>query len=138
MKRVLMCICLLRMSDAIESAGGEAPQPEVDNAVCPPPSVDELPTAPVQEVSEPIAEAPIADAPGSWPVEASVEETPAEDVPVANPPVEEETFLEKVEDKLEAIGEEIKEGVEHVVEEVKEFFEGKEENTTTDTPSEEV
>jgi len=105
MKRVLMCICLLRMSDAIESAGGEDPQPEVDNGATAPLPAEETPTAPVEEASA---------------------------------PVEEETFLEKVEDKLEEIGEEIKEGVEHVVEEVKEFFEGKEENTTTDTQSEEV
>ena len=51
MKRVLMCILLLRMSDAIESAGGEVPQPEVINDLQEVP-VEDTPIAPAETFLE--------------------------------------------------------------------------------------
>ena len=86
MKRVLMCICLLRIADAIEGAGGEVLQQEVSN---------DVPTASVQEASELVAAA-----------------EPTSTEQVTDQPAEapkEETLLEKVEEVLEEMVEEVKE-----------------------------
>ena len=100
-----MCICLLRIADAIEGAGGDAPQQEVSNDGA------GVSLAPVEEVlPTPTEGVPVQD-----------EVSEAIPTPTDDTPKEEESLLEKVEDKIKEI-----------VEEVKEFFEGDDKEKSND------
>ena len=106
--------------------GSSAPGPQVSN--------EGLSAAEPVQIAE-NAQADVSNEAAT--TEVASETAPVEQAPLEEAPAEtEESFIEKVEDKLEAIGEEIKEKVEEVVEEVKEFFNGetKAEETPTADP----